>query len=290
MPVSVADAVRRVTDDEVAFYQENGWVKLDGLISPELAGEMLTVARDVMGELPVGSDEVLIGAKVGDHRRMNEALHRKGGLGGRRGVVDVAWWQDYHYIALKDRLEPFYSYSFSRKMGENAQRLMDRDVPIRYYEDFVACKTSVGQPGSGATIWHQDLPTLPLDRTGGLTVWLALKDLPPESGTLRFLSGAFREGPLGRGRSLDMMGTYPQLRRYPTSPPFHLRPGDASVHGVLTPHGAPENGTDTQRWGFATLYIPADALFNGAPTAKVEGTGIEPFQPFDHPNFPIVYP
>ena len=37
----VADAIaREVTDDEVAFYQANGWVKLDRLISPELAAEM----------------------------------------------------------------------------------------------------------------------------------------------------------------------------------------------------------------------------------------------------------
>ena len=39
-----ADAIRTVTADEVAFYRENGWVKTERLIDPEVAAEMLAAA------------------------------------------------------------------------------------------------------------------------------------------------------------------------------------------------------------------------------------------------------
>jgi hypothetical protein len=41
----IAGVIREVTDAEVAFYEEPGWVKLDGLLTPAFAAEMLDVAR-----------------------------------------------------------------------------------------------------------------------------------------------------------------------------------------------------------------------------------------------------
>ena len=38
--VATGAVAREVTPEEVAFYQEHGWVKLDKLISSELATEM----------------------------------------------------------------------------------------------------------------------------------------------------------------------------------------------------------------------------------------------------------
>lgn len=295
MSLASVEIARRVSDDEVAFYLENGWVKLERLVSPEVAGEMLAAARRVMGESPEGSTDVIDSLKRGDVQAASAALHRKGANAAQGSVVDTAWWQDYHHIARDDKVEPFYSFSFSKEMGENAQRFMDRDVPVRYYDDFVACKMPAGQPGGSATGWHQDMCANPLDRVGGMSVWLALDDLPPEKGTMRFLTGAFREGPLGRGtgRYTDkqLFDVYPKVwERYELSPPMHLRPGDATVHGMLTPHYAPENTTDTPRWGYATFYTPGDTLFTGSPRANFDGTGIEPFALLDHPNFPIIYP
>ena len=44
----VVDAnIREITDEEVAFYEENGWVKLDRLVSPELADELRRVVVDM---------------------------------------------------------------------------------------------------------------------------------------------------------------------------------------------------------------------------------------------------
>ena len=38
--------VREVTDEEVAFYQEYGWVMMKQLVDPEFVTELLTVGQD----------------------------------------------------------------------------------------------------------------------------------------------------------------------------------------------------------------------------------------------------
>src|SRR5258707_13268081 len=55
---SLSEQIRGVTDDEVAHFREQGWVKLDALMSPQLAGELLDHVKQVTGldydELPQG--------------------------------------------------------------------------------------------------------------------------------------------------------------------------------------------------------------------------------------------
>ena len=43
--LSVDDRLREISQEEVSSYRENGWVKLEGLIAPSLAGEMLERAK-----------------------------------------------------------------------------------------------------------------------------------------------------------------------------------------------------------------------------------------------------
>src|SRR5271168_313864 len=42
-------APREITDDEVAFFRENGWVKFDKLISDEVAAVLLGRLQEIMG-------------------------------------------------------------------------------------------------------------------------------------------------------------------------------------------------------------------------------------------------
>src|SRR5256885_76761 len=41
LTVGARDAIREVTPDEVAFYRQHGWVKLDGLVHPDVVAQML---------------------------------------------------------------------------------------------------------------------------------------------------------------------------------------------------------------------------------------------------------
>lgn len=242
----LAAHVRDVTPDEVAHYVEHGWVMLRELVSRELADEMLEAA-DLALPQPV---EKSMG------NRTRQPLAPEG-------------------------VEPFRTIAFSRQMGQvaktliNRARLSDADVPIQYHSDTLWCKV----PGAWGTGYHQDDAVRPGDRPGVFNMWMALDEVTPEMGALRFLTGVHREGPLGNVRfpeldpSLDeesrralsergVLNFYPKLEQiYEWSPPFHYQPGDATVHHGWMIHGGPKNTTDRQRWGYILEYMPADTEF-----------------------------
>jgi ectoine hydroxylase-related dioxygenase (phytanoyl-CoA dioxygenase family) len=272
-----AQRARELTDAEVEAFRSQGWVHLERLVEPTFAAELLAAAKDVMGERP-GADGEL---PTGDTSRAAR--------GGK--VLDAGFFQDYHFIARDDRREPFRSFVFSPENGRAAQRLMARKVPVRYHSDLIACKMPAGGAGGKPTAWHQDFPALPFDRYGTLTIWLALDEIPPERGAMRFLTGSHRQGPLGRVVAVkeDLFETYPDLLdRYEMSEPLHLRPGDATVHDGLCVHGAPTNETDEPRWALIAAYFPGDTLYTGASNHNFNGLGLEVNEPLEHPRFPVV--
>ena len=170
----VESIVRRVTDDEISHYHEFGWVMMRGLVDPAFASELL-------------QSGLRLGQAAGREFVENQPA--------RRGE------------------EPFHSFMFSRRMASNATRLVNRkrlkgvDVPMRYRMDFLI-KKSAGQvtgqrrpefgyhPEFGGG-YHQDSSEHGSDRTGELQFWLALKEVTPAMGPMRFVNRSHREGPLG---------------------------------------------------------------------------------------------
>lgn len=272
-------APRAISDEEVARYRENGWAKLESFISPELAAELLANAKTVMeAQLENPDEEAAFNTGV-----------RLGKVGGR--VQNVGYWQDFHYLGRDEKLEPFASLIYSEEIGRAAQRFIGRDVGVRYSSDIVAVKMPAGQAGGAATASHQDISSLPFDRIGPLAFWIALDDMPPERGTMRFLNGSHLRGNFGRTRAQGMATTeyYPELlEQFETSPPMALAAGDATVHNAQVVHWAPENSTDEPRWGYILAYFPADALWTGAPNHNFDGIGLEVNKPIDHGRFRLV--
>ena len=276
---TVGERVREVRDDEVEFYKQNGWAKLDQLIPSDLAGEMLAAVK-----------EKILGA---DAESFNDRPERSSTVENEGGIKDYPAFRDWHYVARDQKLEPFHSVAFSRQVGRAAQRLMDRDVPVKYTVDAVGVKMPAGHGASKPTGFHQDYPSFPFDRIGQVAVWIALDDLPADCGVMRFYSGSHREGPLGRGgfTGVPLTERYPHIsERYELSPPLDLKAGDATVHHGLVVHGAPENTTDIPRWAFILGYHPGDALYTGAPHHIFTPMQLEVDKPIDHPLAPVVYP
>ena len=194
--IPVDDCVREVTDEEVAALHRDGWVQMKGLVSRDLVDELLSQAKH---HLEASRD--------------------------RPGPIPGVW--NFAFIARDQRVEPFVGLVLSEKMGKNArrlinrQRLTDRSIPIRYRYDGLLCKEPGGGPSAddghadGSTPYHQDIPDHGPDRVGELNIWLALAPVTPEMGSMRFLTGAHREGGLGAGVSLggvpDVLGQYPKL-------------------------------------------------------------------------------
>ncbi len=267
--------MRDVTDEEVAFYQENGWAKLEQLIPEAVATQMLDAVREAMEQ--------------------SEAELGEGGVSAGGQVHDRVYWRDWHFPGRDDGIEPFRSLAYSREIGHNAQRFIGREVPINYHADMMAVKMPTGHAASGPTGFHQDWVNFPFDRVGFLSFWIALSDIPPERGAMRFLSGSHKAGPLGK---MGLVGGpqpteyYPDLlERFPLSPPLHLRAGDATVHNGMVVHGAPPNSTDKPRWAAILSYHPADTCYTGAPHHIFSADlGLEVGKPIKNDLFRVVYP
>ena len=108
--------LREVTDEEVAFYDEHGWVMIKLLVAPEFATQLQRVAQEWK------------------ERQKKAGVDRP----------------DVH-LALAEDAEPYRSFMFSERMSHNAMRLVNKkrlkgvDVALRYRID----KHMLKRPGAG---------------------------------------------------------------------------------------------------------------------------------------------
>jgi ectoine hydroxylase-related dioxygenase (phytanoyl-CoA dioxygenase family) len=263
-------APRDVTGEEVAHYREHGWTRLDEFIARDAAAALLERIQDRLGE-----------RAGGDVRTRTEGPHR-------RPDFIVAAWRNWEQPGRDD--DVIRAFSHSPEMARAAAHLMG-EQRVRFWKDEVLCKLPESE-GGGVSPWHQDAPYIPVDRDGIMVIWIALVDMPPERGTLRFLNGSHKLGHLGRtlaDPAKDMKYYRPDVfDALELSPPLHLKAGDATAHDLRTIHAAPTNTTDAPRWAFSNHYLPADAQYTGAKSRITDDLGLAVNQPLDHANFPLV--
>jgi ectoine hydroxylase-related dioxygenase (phytanoyl-CoA dioxygenase family) len=263
---SLAGRIREVTDDEVAFYREHGWVRLDGLIDPLLAGEALAHAKLVTGldydEFPHDPDE---------QQRFKERAEAASRIMCR--LRDAFLWD---FLAC-------------RELGDAAARLTG-NRPLRLWSDHIFIKLPEGSGASDATHVHQDFNAQSVDRIGSCQFWIVLGEITADMGSLQHYDRSHLAGPLGNVQSDEaFLAGYPELaERYPVTPARSYRPGDVVAHHPLSIHFAGPNRTNRVRWALTSYRIRADSLYCGIPCRWTDDIGLELWQPFDHPHFPIV--
>jgi ectoine hydroxylase-related dioxygenase (phytanoyl-CoA dioxygenase family) len=278
--------VREVTDDEVAHYHEYGWVNLRGLVAPSLVMEMLSVFRE-------------LGAEQEQEQGQRQEY--------ARGLKPAF-----------DGVEPFRSFMFSRRCGSNAAKLCNKapikgvHVPLRYRAEIApVIKPKHQQPstephglGSG---WHQDACEHGTDRGGELQFWLALAEVTPEMGPMRFINRSHREGPLGSvfngdgdtlaGGVAGYRATDNLLEQYPLLPEVlgvsepeetHYQLGDCTVHHGYCAHGSINNATDRDRCSYLFSYSPADSRYWGSHGSR-GNPGSERLRAEDESSFPVMF-
>ncbi len=243
--------LREVTDEEVAFYQEYGWVMMKQLVDPAFATELLRVGQ-----------------------AWRESKQEKG-----------------PFKLAAEGVEPYRSFMYSERMAQNATRLVNRkrlkgvDIPLRYRIDLLLLKP----PGAAGATYHQDSSEHGSDRVGELQFWMALAEVNAEMGAMRFVNRSHREGPLGsvfNDDQGDLLEQFPNLTSVlELSSPFHYQPGDCTVHQGYTVHGGPANSTDKPRWSYLFSYSPVDTRYwNG--TAANWGSERKRLSNPDNPTVP----
>jgi hypothetical protein len=248
----VATMVREVTDEEVAFYLEHGWVKLEGLIAPELAAELLRVG---------------LGIRAREEKSYRFGLRPDG--------------EPYRAFEFSEPM----CRNAERFM--NRKRLNENGIGVRYGGDNFIVKA----PGAGkGAAYHQDAPEHGSDRVGETRFWVAVDDITADMGPMRFIDRSHEYGPLGAvlndDYKVDLLDLYPKLAERLT-PPIEYKAGDATVHHGYMAHGSGPNTTDRPRLSFLLNYVPADMRYWGG---KYVGNPGSERRPLDDERWPIVYP
>jgi Phytanoyl-CoA dioxygenase (PhyH) len=269
-------APRSVTDEERRFFADNGWVKLDGFLR-----EADAVALRERLEARMGRDAA-------------KAQHP---AGESRGDGYESSWHTFAPVSIENRTgtpadELFYDFSHSPEMGATGAALLGGSV--RYWIDQSLVKMPAGVDGSGETMWHSDIGGVansPFNPPRQVQVWMALTDITPALGSLRFVAPKDTNDDVrALIKELGVEGSYPELeRRGILSPALHMKAGDATVHGSATLHSAPPNKTDRIRWAYITSMFPADAVFTGNSFWPCEGVkGVVKGEPFPDHRFPVL--
>jgi hypothetical protein len=174
-------------------------------------------------------------------------------------------------------------------MGRNMARLLARDR-LRVLIDSCLLKMPTQSSVHADTIFHQDFPGHPVDRSGFLTLWIALHDMTAEAGAMQFYDRSHTYGSQGWvfADGVDLRQRCAMLKDDDLSPRLAMKAGDATAHHSLTVHGAPPNLSAARRWAYTVIYMDADTRYNGAAGLFPDGVTLAPYAVMDHPVFPLV--
>lgn len=145
-------------------------------------------------------------------------------------------------------------------------------------------------PGVSATIpWHQDYPFWPVSEPRALSCWLALDDIHTDSGGLRFMPGAHREGeqpPVDFLRAPKDWGTREQDARE-----VLVAAGDCVFHHCLSWHTSAPNLSQQPRRAFITIMMDAECRWDPEHSdwhPMNECVTVSPGAHFNTERFPII--
>ena len=233
--MSMLDSIYAVDDTHIANFQQNGWVRLNGVLpEPELAPHRDAIIGHTMG------------------------------FAESRGVVPMAQRNTYgkafiQYSNLWALHPDVAAFALAPRFAKIAADLMGV-ASVRMYHDQALFK----EVGGGLTPWHQDQQYWPLDGAKCVTMWMPLIDCSKVMGTMRFANGSQALGYMG---PLDISDSSEQRLQnlieehgYPIGEAGDMLAGDATFHDGWCIHGAPGNASDAIRAVMTIIYVEADAV------------------------------
>jgi len=133
--------------------------------------------------------------------------------------------------------------------------------------------------GDGMEVpWHQDGQYWPIRPLATCTVWVAIDDVTPENGAMRYIPGSQKSGihehytdPSDALVLHQVMA--PDLVDESKARDDVLEAGQLSLHDVYLIHGSPANRSAKRRAGLAMRYMPTTSHFDRALANPERGAG-----------------
>lgn len=221
-----------ITNTQIAFFRENGFIKLSHVLSPDTIRYM---------------DETIT-AEV--HRLNTQHLPMD-----QRDTYGKAFLQIMNIWIESDLARQIV---FSPRLAKIAADLLEIDG-VRLYHDQALYK----EPGGGQTPWHADQYYWPLTTDRTVTAWIPLQETPLPMGPLEFSAGSNH---LPTGRDLKISDESQQVLENALHDngyrhviePFSL--GEVSYHIGWLYHRAGANHTDHMRKVMTMIYMDKDMM------------------------------
>lgn len=252
-----------LSDEHIAFYQENGYVKLEKVFTDE----ELEGLRQALGEV-TGKGLTKAFDQTGRNPEYDRIFHQK-----------VNLWLEHDGIK---------QFVFSKKLADIARRLSGSKA-IRLWHDHALIKMP---KESRETAWHQDFPYWPMNEPGALSCWMPLDDVDESNGCLCFIPKSHKVGklePISLTNPQDIFRLVPQGVLDDATPVvMRLKAGDCTFHNGLTFHYAFPNRSDQPRFAFAIIYMPDGTTYNGKRHICTDGLGLKVGDPIAGDLFPIL--
>lgn len=253
-----------VTEEERAFYQTNGFVQLNDVLSAEEVARLAGAMDEAMTEARE-DDRSVHSAKAGPYYRV---LNQK---------VNV--WRDHAGVA---------QVTCAASLAGLARQLAGVSG-VRLFHDHLLWK----MPGdSKPTPWHQDLPYWPMEAPTTLSFWIPVDDVDEHNGAMMFVPKSQTAGKL-KAISLvepeDLMAYAREAGVTPERPLIaRLRAGSLTAHSGLTFHYAHANQSARPRRVLAIIYMPDGTVYTGKSHVVTDGSGLVAGESFRGGRFPLL--
>src|SRR5947208_9164580 len=240
----------RLSEEQLAFFRENGYLKGVRILSDEQVEALRTELEQLMDPAHAG-------------RHLFHEYHSNESTDPNRVVFHAlgAW-----------RIAPgFHDLLWNPAFLVPASQLLDGAV--RFWHDQLFCKT----PHHGGVVaWHQDYSywtrTRPMSH---LSCWIGLDDSTRENGCVHYVPGSHRWDLLPiTGLANDMQSIADVLSEEQKGQfkpvPIELKAGECSFHHPLMVHGSFENRSDRPRRG-TVINVFRDGVKSASDKPPLEG-------------------
>lgn len=221
-----------VNPEAIAFYRQNGYVKLKHVLSPAVLDYYGNVITEQVFRLNTLT-------KPMDERTTYE----------RAFLQIMNLWREH---------EEAKEFVFSTRLAQIATDLMGVQG-VRLYHDQALYK----EPSGGITPWHADQFYWPLASPRTVTVWIPLQKTPMQMGPLAFAEGS-QNVEIGRDLEISdeseevLAETLRKQNFRVHDSPFEL--GEVSYHAGWTFHRAGPNQSDRPRKVMTMIYMDKDQI------------------------------
>jgi ectoine hydroxylase-related dioxygenase (phytanoyl-CoA dioxygenase family) len=230
MKTTIIDQPFQVSEEAIAFFQKNRFIKLKNVLDAE--------SLAYYGEA--------ISRKVAEINTQDKPMEQRDTYGKAFLQIFNLWRED----------ETCKEFVFSKRLGHIATQLLQTNG-VRLYHDQALFKEARG----GITPWHADQYYWPLASDKTVTAWIPLQEVPLEMGPLEFSAGSQT---IVEGRELAIGDESEQkiAQRLRVTDfehviePFEL--GEVSFHSGWVFHRAGANNTDQTRKVMTMIYMDSE--------------------------------